>query len=59
MNIISVWCRQPPPPLKSKLNQKNKNFVDTLISVVITDFLFGQNEPLKLAEKIVGWNFEN
>jgi len=49
MNFISVWCRQPP--IKSKLNQKNTNFVDTVISVVIPDILFSQNEPLKSADE--------
>jgi hypothetical protein len=33
-----------------KLNLKNTNFVDIMISKALCDFHFSQNQPLKLAE---------
>jgi hypothetical protein len=37
-------------PLKIEIKQNNTNFVDTVMSVVTTDFLLSQNKPLKSAD---------
>jgi hypothetical protein len=38
---------QPPP---QNQNLKNTDFVNIMISKVLSGFLFGQNQPLKLAD---------
>jgi hypothetical protein len=41
--------RQPPPP-KSKFN-KNTDFIDMMISIILHDLPFSQNQPLKLFDE--------
>jgi len=42
-------CRTKPPPSKSEIN-KNKDFVDTIVSKVLRDLRFSLNQAPKLAD---------
>jgi hypothetical protein len=43
-------CRSPPPKTPKNQNLKNTDFVDMVISNVLPDFPFSQNQPLKAAD---------
>ena len=40
---------QPPPPMEIEIKEKHTDFVDTMISMVLRDLAFKQNQSVKSA----------